>query len=54
MGALVRCDEGQDLIEYALLAGLIVIGAMAAVEAVGGKVYDVFWSKIAGDISDVL
>jgi pilus assembly protein Flp/PilA len=39
------CDEqGQDLIEYALLAGLISIICVAAVKAAGTKVSALFVS----------
>jgi pilus assembly protein Flp/PilA len=39
------CDEqGQDLIEYALLAGLISIFCVAAVRGVGEKVSAIFVS----------
>ncbi len=30
---LVRSDDGQDLIEYGLLVGIITIGAIAAINA---------------------
>jgi Flp pilus assembly pilin Flp len=37
------CDEqGQDLIEYALLAGLISILCVAAVRSAGSKVSTLF------------
>jgi pilus assembly protein Flp/PilA len=39
---LVRKDEGQDLLEYALLVALIALGAVVAVTAAGGKVQAVF------------
>ena len=39
------CDEqGQDLIEYALLAGLISIFCVAAVKGAGEKVSAIFSS----------
>jgi len=39
------CDEqGQDLIEYALLAGLISIFCVAAVQGAGSKVSALFLS----------
>ena len=38
----VRDDEGQDLIEYALLVALIALGAVVAVTAAGDKVEAVF------------
>ena len=33
----VREEEGQDLIEYALLAGFISLAATLAITAVGGR-----------------
>jgi pilus assembly protein Flp/PilA len=38
----VRKSEGQDLIEYALLVGLISLVAVAALIAVGGDVNAIF------------
>lgn len=43
-------DQGQDLLEYALLAGLIAIAALAAVGTVGNTIYNVFWSTIAASV----
>ena len=40
--ALVRHEEGQDLIEYALLVGLISLVAVAAVTLAGGSVNKIF------------
>jgi pilus assembly protein Flp/PilA len=44
MRALVSNDEGQDLIEYALLAGLISLVAVGAIGTAGGYVGDIFSS----------
>ena len=44
---LVLRDEGQDLMEYGLLAALIAIVAMASVSAVGNQIFNVFWQNIA-------
>ena len=35
---LVRDEAGGEVLEYALVAGLIVIAAIAAITSVGGKV----------------
>ena len=48
--ALVRGDEGQDLLEYALLVALIALVAIAAVTAAGGSVSTIF-TTIAGKLS---
>jgi pilus assembly protein Flp/PilA len=42
MRALVHGDEGQDLIEYALLAGLISLVAVATVTSAGTNVKGIF------------
>ena len=47
---LVRNDEGQDLIEYGLVAVLIAIGAMLAIGSLGTTVYNVLWQPIAQNI----
>ena len=38
----VREDAGQDLIEYALLAGLIALVCVATITSAGKKVSDLF------------
>jgi pilus assembly protein Flp/PilA len=40
----VRNEEAQDLIEYALLVGLISLVAVAAITAAGGSVNTIFTS----------
>ena len=40
--SLVRRDEGQDLLEYALLIALIAIVCVAAITAAGANVMGVF------------
>ena len=35
-------DEGQDLIEYGLLVGIITVGCIAAITAIGPKVQKYF------------
>jgi Flp pilus assembly pilin Flp len=42
-----RRDEGQDLLEYGLLAALIAVVALGATQAVGNTILNVFWSAIA-------
>jgi pilus assembly protein Flp/PilA len=38
----VREDAGQDLIEYGLLVGIITVGAIVAIGAIGPKVSGYF------------
>jgi len=40
--SFVRDEEGQDLIEYALLVGLISLVAVVAIGLAGGSVNDIF------------
>lgn len=45
----VRDEDGQDLIEYALIAGLVALAAVAAVTAIGGSltgIYDSIKTKL--------
>jgi Flp pilus assembly pilin Flp len=43
----VRREDGQDLIEYALLVALIALAAAGAVLQVGETINGTFWSYIA-------
>ena len=40
--AFVKDESGQDLIEYALVAGLIALGAIAAMTGLSGKIGSAF------------
>jgi pilus assembly protein Flp/PilA len=48
--SFVRHEEGQDLLEYALLVALIAIVAIGAVTAAGTSVKDIF-TTIAADLA---
>jgi Flp pilus assembly pilin Flp len=39
---LLKTDDGQDLIEYGLVAGIITIASVLAVLSIGGKVSTYF------------
>jgi len=43
---LARRDDGQDLIEYGILAALIALVCFAAVTAVGNQINSVLWQSI--------
>jgi pilus assembly protein Flp/PilA len=51
--AFVRKDEGQDLLEYALLVALIAIVCVAAVGLTGDNVNLIF-EDIAGKLGEAL
>jgi pilus assembly protein Flp/PilA len=46
----IRNDEGQDLLEYALLVALIALVAVVAVTAAGTSVNEIF-TKIAAELA---
>lgn len=47
----VREEEGQGLVEYALILGLIAIVAIVALTASGGSVSAIF-EKISGELGN--
>ena len=49
---LVRREEGQDLVEYALLAALLSIVSIAALQVLGPVIANV-WTQISTAISGV-
>ena len=46
VGRLARRDEGQDLVEYGILAALIAVVVMAGVTALGTQINTVLWQTI--------
>jgi Flp pilus assembly pilin Flp len=44
---LAAGDEGQDLLEYGLMAVLIAVVAVASIRTLGTTIYSVFWEVIA-------
>ena len=48
--SLFSQEEGQDLIEYALIAGLIALIAVAAITTVGTNVGTI-WSNLSGKVA---
>ena len=44
-----RSEDGQDLLEYGLLAALIALIAIGAVTTVGNTIHTVFWVSIANN-----
>jgi Flp pilus assembly pilin Flp len=51
---IFRQDDGQDLIEYALLAGMISIVALAAMTVVGSTINTMFWETFTSVIAGIL
>jgi pilus assembly protein Flp/PilA len=55
MNAITRFitdDQGADLIEYALLVGLITLAAVGSLSTIGTKI-GTMWSTIATKISGI-
>ena len=48
---LLREEDGQDLIEYALLAAFIALACVAAMTLVGGGVNNLF-NKVNNDLTN--
>jgi Flp pilus assembly pilin Flp len=46
----LRLDEGQDLLEYGVLASLIALVALGAVTMLGDQLNRVFWQAIGPSI----
>jgi pilus assembly protein Flp/PilA len=46
----LRLEDGQDLLEYGLLAALIAVVALSAVGLLGEHLNTVFWSHIGTSI----
>ena len=44
---ITTCENGQDLLEYGVLASLIAIFALAAVRLLANQITSVFWGAIA-------
>ncbi len=44
---LVQTEDGQDLLEYAMIVVLIALGAVVAVTRVGATINAVLWQAIA-------
>jgi Flp pilus assembly pilin Flp len=50
LNRIIGAEDGQDLLEYAVLAALIAIAAVGAVGLVGNKIYEVLWQNIGASI----
>jgi Flp pilus assembly pilin Flp len=46
---LAKSENGQDLLEYAMLASLIAIFALAAVKLLGDQIGGVLWGAVANN-----
>jgi pilus assembly protein Flp/PilA len=53
LSQFLQDDHGQDLIEYALLAGLIGLAAVVSIRALSGKVGNAF-SNVGSQLSSAV
>lgn len=53
IGALMAGDEGQDLVEYALVVALIAFGAVAAMQGLATEINTAF-NVISSDLGTAL
>lgn len=49
--AYLNNEEGQDLIEYALIAGLLALAAVAALTAMSGTL-DAIWTSLNNALTE--
>ncbi|MBE2238342.1 MAG: Flp family type IVb pilin [Caldilineaceae bacterium] len=49
----IEREEGQDLIEYALIAGLLALAAVVALGALGGSIQSM-WDALAAAVEDAM
>jgi Flp pilus assembly pilin Flp len=49
LGKLLQDERGGETIEYALIAGLIIVGTIAIISTVGNKVL-ARWSSVNGSL----
>ena len=49
LSAVLRDEAGGEVLEYALIAGLIVVAAIAVITSVGGKVV-ARWTSLNGSL----
>jgi len=52
LGEFIREDDGQDLIEYALMAGLVAVAAGATLPPVANSISTIF-SKVESVIATI-
>jgi len=51
VGAFLRDEQGTETLEWGLVCGLIVVGAIVAITAIGPKVTDM-WNDVNNEIPD--
>jgi Flp pilus assembly pilin Flp len=52
VGSFLRDEQGTETLEWGLVCGLIVVGAIVAITAIGPKVTDM-WNDVNNEIPPV-
>jgi Flp pilus assembly pilin Flp len=53
-GLVFKNDDGQDLVEYALLVALIALLAITGVSSMGQAISGVLWQGVANGLGSAL
>jgi Flp pilus assembly pilin Flp len=53
-GFVFKDDDGQDLVEYALLVALIALLAITGVSSMGQSISGVLWQGVANGLGSAL
>ena len=51
VGSFLRDEQGTETLEWGLVCGLIVVGAIIAITSIGPKVTDM-WNDVDAEIPD--
>jgi Flp pilus assembly pilin Flp len=49
VGSFIRDEQGTETLEWGLVCGLIVVGAIVAITAIGPKITDM-WNDVNNEI----
>ncbi len=52
--ALLGSDSGQDLIEYAMLAGMLALATVVATQALGDAIINTFFVRIGDFLNGLI
>jgi Flp pilus assembly pilin Flp len=50
VAALVKNEDGGEVLEYAVVGGMLVVGALVLIAAVGGRIRDA-WTGLDVDLT---
>ena len=50
LASLVKNEDGGEVLEYAVVGGMLVVGALVLISAVGGRIRDA-WTGLDVDLT---